>query len=301
MRRSAPRASASRTDARRRGRARTRCRPRRSGGSASCVSGPAGARAGWRGRSAGRTRPSTRCCAAGAARAGPGPSGRRWSATSGPAPASCCTWTSSGSAVSSSQATRSPPTAPAARAGRASSTSTRSSTTARAWPTRRSTQTSAPPRSPPSPSALDWFLEQGIVCERLMTDNAFSYTQNRSFGPLLWRRAIRHIRTRPYTPRTNGKVERFHYTRCANGPTRSSTPQAKAVARRCHTGSTTTTSAAPTQRSATDRPATAFGTSSGPTSSPGPRGRLRHLGLASPRAATAGNRSGSSSRPPTSR
>jgi transposase InsO family protein len=60
--------------------------------------------------------------------------------------------------------------------------------------------------------ALDWFLEQGIVAERLMTDNAFSYTQNRSFGQLLWRRAIRHIRTRPYTPRTNGKIERFHQT-----------------------------------------------------------------------------------------
>jgi transposase InsO family protein len=60
--------------------------------------------------------------------------------------------------------------------------------------------------------ALDWFLDQGIVCERLMTDNAFSYIHNRSFGQLLRRRAIRHIRTRPYTPRTNGKVERFHQT-----------------------------------------------------------------------------------------
>ncbi len=60
--------------------------------------------------------------------------------------------------------------------------------------------------------ALDWFLEQGIVCERLMTDNAFAYTQSRSLRELLWRRAIRHIRTRPYTPRTNGKVERFHQT-----------------------------------------------------------------------------------------
>jgi transposase InsO family protein len=60
--------------------------------------------------------------------------------------------------------------------------------------------------------ALDWFLKQGIVCERLMTDNAFAYIQNRSLGELLWRRAIRHIRTRPYTPRTNGKVERFHQT-----------------------------------------------------------------------------------------
>ncbi len=60
--------------------------------------------------------------------------------------------------------------------------------------------------------ALDWFLEQGIVCERLMTDNAFAYTQSKSFRQLLWRRAIQHIRTRPYTPRTNGKVERFHQT-----------------------------------------------------------------------------------------
>jgi transposase InsO family protein len=60
--------------------------------------------------------------------------------------------------------------------------------------------------------ALDWLLEQGIVAERLMSDNAFSYTQNRSFRELLRSRAIRHIRTRPYTPRTNGKVERFNQT-----------------------------------------------------------------------------------------
>jgi transposase InsO family protein len=60
--------------------------------------------------------------------------------------------------------------------------------------------------------ALDWFLEQGIVCERMMTDNAFAYTQSKAFKQLLWQRAISHLRTRPYTPRTNGKVERFHQT-----------------------------------------------------------------------------------------
>jgi transposase InsO family protein len=60
--------------------------------------------------------------------------------------------------------------------------------------------------------ALDWFLEQGIVCERVMTDNAFAYTRSHTFKRLLWQRAITHIRTRPYTPRTNGKVERFHQT-----------------------------------------------------------------------------------------
>jgi transposase InsO family protein len=60
--------------------------------------------------------------------------------------------------------------------------------------------------------ALDWFLEHGIVAERLMTDNAFAYTKNRSLRELLTRRAIGHLRTRPYTPRTNGKVERYQQT-----------------------------------------------------------------------------------------
>ena len=60
--------------------------------------------------------------------------------------------------------------------------------------------------------ALDWFLDHGIVAERLMTDNAFAYTKNRSLRELLNRRAISHLRTRPYTPRTNGKVERYQQT-----------------------------------------------------------------------------------------
>jgi transposase InsO family protein len=60
--------------------------------------------------------------------------------------------------------------------------------------------------------ALDFFLGHGIVAERLMTDNAFTYIHNRSLRDLLDRRAIHHIRTRPYTPRTNGKVERYQQT-----------------------------------------------------------------------------------------
>jgi len=60
--------------------------------------------------------------------------------------------------------------------------------------------------------ALDFFLEHGIVAERLMTDNAFAYVKNRSLRELLARRAIGHLRTRPYTPRTNGKVERYQQT-----------------------------------------------------------------------------------------
>jgi transposase InsO family protein len=60
--------------------------------------------------------------------------------------------------------------------------------------------------------ALDWFLDHGIVAERLLTDNAFTYVHNRSLRDLLRARAIEHLRTRPYTPGTNGKVERYQQT-----------------------------------------------------------------------------------------
>jgi transposase InsO family protein len=60
--------------------------------------------------------------------------------------------------------------------------------------------------------ALAFFEQHGIRARRLMTDNAFSYVRNRSLRELLEQRAIKHLRTQPYRPRTNGKVERFHQT-----------------------------------------------------------------------------------------
>jgi transposase InsO family protein len=60
--------------------------------------------------------------------------------------------------------------------------------------------------------ALSWFAGHGIICRRLMTDGAWSYTRNTSLRHLLTDRQIRHIVTPPYTPRWNGKVERFHQT-----------------------------------------------------------------------------------------
>src|SRR3954451_14364842 len=94
--------------------------------------------------------------------------------------------------------------------------------------------------------ALDCFLAHGIVTERLMTDNAFAYTQNKRLRALLHARAIDHLRTPPYTPRTNGRVERDQQTLQREWPTRSNTPQAPPVGLRCHTGCATTTSGAPT-------------------------------------------------------
>jgi transposase len=60
--------------------------------------------------------------------------------------------------------------------------------------------------------ALAFFAGHGITCKRLMTDNAFSYVHNRSLRELLARHGIRHLKTKPYRPRTNGKAERFHQT-----------------------------------------------------------------------------------------
>jgi transposase InsO family protein len=60
--------------------------------------------------------------------------------------------------------------------------------------------------------ALSYFRRRGITASRLMTDNAFNYTKNRSLRELLAASGIDHRTTRPYRPRTNGKVERFHQT-----------------------------------------------------------------------------------------
>jgi transposase InsO family protein len=59
---------------------------------------------------------------------------------------------------------------------------------------------------------LDWLLARGIVCERLMTDNAWAYTHNRALKALLRQRAIEHKTIRPHRPQTNGKVERYQQT-----------------------------------------------------------------------------------------
>lgn len=60
--------------------------------------------------------------------------------------------------------------------------------------------------------ALAFYQGHGIAAKRVMTDNAFAYVKNRSLRELLRDRGISHRTTRPYRPRTNGKVERFHQT-----------------------------------------------------------------------------------------
>jgi transposase InsO family protein len=61
--------------------------------------------------------------------------------------------------------------------------------------------------------AIDHFASLGMRApEAVMSDNAFAYRKSRSFRALLERHRARHILTPPYTPRWNGKVERFIQT-----------------------------------------------------------------------------------------
>jgi transposase InsO family protein len=59
--------------------------------------------------------------------------------------------------------------------------------------------------------ACAWFATRGVRIERVMTDNGQGFC-SRHVRALLSRHGIRHLRTRPYTPRTNGKAERVIQT-----------------------------------------------------------------------------------------
>ena len=56
--------------------------------------------------------------------------------------------------------------------------------------------------------AVEHFASMGVAVRRVMTDNGPGYVSKR-FNRLCHQLEIRHIYTRPYTPRTNGKAERF--------------------------------------------------------------------------------------------
>jgi transposase InsO family protein len=59
--------------------------------------------------------------------------------------------------------------------------------------------------------ALGWFERLGIQAERILSDNAKCYASN-AFAAVCREHELRQSFTRPYTPRTNGKAERFIQT-----------------------------------------------------------------------------------------
>ena len=70
-------------------------------------------------------------------------------------------------------------------------------------------------RSPSSTAFLKrsvaWFHSRGVKVQAVMSDNGSCYVSH-SFKALCQKLQLRHLRTRPYRPQTNGKAERFIQT-----------------------------------------------------------------------------------------
>jgi transposase InsO family protein len=67
--------------------------------------------------------------------------------------------------------------------------------------------------------AVAWFRGMGVTVERVLSDNGACY-RSRLHARACSELGMRHLFTRPYRPRTNGKAERFIQTmtnRCAYG------------------------------------------------------------------------------------
>jgi transposase InsO family protein len=59
--------------------------------------------------------------------------------------------------------------------------------------------------------ARAWFADRAVHIDRVISDNGSGY-RSHAFAAACTQRQIRHLRTRPYRPRTNGKAERFIQT-----------------------------------------------------------------------------------------
>ncbi len=59
--------------------------------------------------------------------------------------------------------------------------------------------------------AIGWFNAHGITVQRVMTDNGTGY-RSKVHRAGIAELGIKHLRTQPYRPRTNGKAERFIQT-----------------------------------------------------------------------------------------
>lgn len=60
-------------------------------------------------------------------------------------------------------------------------------------------------------AAVDYYRKLGITITRVMTDNGSCYI-SKAFAATCRQLDLKHVRTKPYTPRTNGKAERFIQT-----------------------------------------------------------------------------------------
>jgi transposase InsO family protein len=106
----------------------------------------------------------------------------------------------------------------------------------------------------------------GVIVTRVLTDNGVGY-RSRLFGAALATTGVRHQRTRPYRPQTNGKVERFNRTMLEEWAYRRLYPPTPPASAPCHPGSTDTTCTAPTPPSVAGHRSAASTTSLATTAS----------------------------------
>lgn len=60
-------------------------------------------------------------------------------------------------------------------------------------------------------NVVAYFKRLGVTIDRVMTDNGSCY-RSKAFAKACGQLGVRHIMTKPYTPQTNGKAERFIQT-----------------------------------------------------------------------------------------
>ena len=60
-------------------------------------------------------------------------------------------------------------------------------------------------------ATVAYYKSLGVTVDRVMTDNGSCY-RSKAFARACKQLGIRHLTTKPYTPQTNGKAERFIQT-----------------------------------------------------------------------------------------
>ena len=102
-------------------------------------------------------------------------------------------------------------------------------------------------------AALAYYASLGVKIERVMTDNGSCY-RSRAFARACKKLGLKHIFTKPYTPKTNGKAERFIQTSLREWPMPAPITLQTSAPPNCRDGFTATTGTGPMAVSAQSHP-----------------------------------------------
>jgi len=116
--------------------------------------------------------------------------------------------------------------------------------------------------------AAAWFTEPGCgPVQAVLSDNARCYSTSFAFRDALAQLGARHIPIPPYTPRWNGKIERFFGTLDSEWAHGASGPTAPPATAPCHRFSGSITAGGHTQPPTADHPPAALTKTAGRTPS----------------------------------